>query len=29
MKAKLAILVLLSSAPWGDAATTVPTLMSY
>ena len=29
MKAKLAILVLLSSAPWADAATTVPKLMSY
>ena len=29
MKSKLAILVLLSSAPWADAATTVPTLMSY
>ena len=29
MKSKLAILVLLSSAPWADAATTVPKLMSY
>jgi hypothetical protein len=29
MKAKIAILVLLSAAPWVDAASTVPKLMSY